>query len=111
MNADGRRLKRVLGFGLICVYLRLSAVALFAHEPITTKVTWNKEVVRILTQRCLGCHREGGVAPMSLARYDEARPWAKAIKEEVLEQRMPPWHAAKGFGDFSTDRALTMLEK
>jgi hypothetical protein len=100
-----------LSSGFICVYLCSSVVALFAHDPITTKVTWNKEVVRILTQRCLGCHREGGVAPMSLATYAEARPWAKAIKEEVLEQRMPPWHAAKGFGDFFNDRALTMLEK
>jgi hypothetical protein len=27
-----------------------------------------------------------------------ARPWAKAIKEEILERRMPPSQAVKGFG-------------
>jgi hypothetical protein len=70
-----------------------------AHEPITTKVRFNKEVIRILQRSCLGCHRPGGIA-MSLATYEEARPWAKAIKEEILEKRMPPWHAVKGYGEF-----------
>src|SRR5436853_3260568 len=80
-----------------------------AHEPITTKVRFNKEVVRILSRSCLGCHHPDGIA-MSLATYDEARPWAKAIKEEVLNKRMPPWHAVKGFGDFRNAPALTQRE-
>jgi hypothetical protein len=81
-----------------------------AHEPITTKLTWTKEISRIVYQRCLVCHREGGRAPMSLATYDEARPWAKAIKEEVLERRMPPWGAVKGFGEFRNDASLLERE-
>ncbi len=47
---------------------------------------------------------------MSLGTYAEARPWAKAIKDEILERRMPPWNAAKGFADYSNDRSLTQLE-
>jgi len=39
--------------------------------------------------------------------YKEARPWAEAVKEEVLARRMPPWGAVKGFGDFRNDQALT----
>jgi hypothetical protein len=39
--------------------------------------------------------------------YREARPWAEAIKQQVLERRMPPWNAVKGFGDFRDDRGLT----
>jgi hypothetical protein len=81
-----------------------------AHEPITTKVRFNKEVVRILQRNCISCHREGGIAPMSLATYEEARPWAKAIKEEVLEKRMPPWLPVKGYGEFSNAPALTQHE-
>lgn len=80
-----------------------------AHEPITTKVRFNKEVVRILQRSCLGCHHPNGIA-MSLATYDEARPWAKAIKEEVLNKRMPPWHAVRGFGDFRNAPPLTQRE-
>ncbi|HET9529398.1 MAG TPA: hypothetical protein VFQ92_03545, partial [Blastocatellia bacterium] len=81
-----------------------------AHEPITTKVRFNKEVVRILSRSCLGCHRPGGIAPMSLATYEEARPWAKAIKEEMLEKRMPIWHAVQGYGDFRNAPPLTQRE-
>jgi hypothetical protein len=43
---------------------------------------------------------------MSLITYDEARPWAKAIRDEVGERRMPPWGAVKGFGQFRDDKSL-----
>jgi hypothetical protein len=76
------------------------------HDVITTKITFDREIVRIVYARCAICHREGGSA-FSLASYGEARPWAKAIQEEVLERRMPPWGAVKGFGDFRDDQALT----
>jgi len=76
------------------------------HDIITTKITWDREISRILYTRCAGCHVKGGTA-FSLATYAEARPWAVAIKEEVEERRMPPWGAVKGFGDFRNDEALT----
>ncbi|MBL8223215.1 MAG: thiol-disulfide isomerase, partial [Bryobacterales bacterium] len=47
---------------------------------MTTKLTFNGEIIRIIQQRCGSCHRDGGSAPMSLLTYEEARPWAKAIK-------------------------------
>ncbi|MBS1831585.1 MAG: cytochrome c [Acidobacteria bacterium] len=80
-----------------------------AHEFFSTKVTWTREISRIVAKRCLGCHSEGGKA-FSLASFAAARPWAKAIKEEVLSRRMPPWGAAKGFGDFAGDQALSQEE-
>jgi hypothetical protein len=73
---------------------------------ITTKVTWTREISRLVCKRCISCHREGGSA-FSLVSYQEARPWAKAIKEETLERRMPPWAAVKGFGTFQDDQGLT----
>jgi hypothetical protein len=76
------------------------------HDVITTKITFDREIIRIVHARCAICHREGGSA-FSLTSYSEARPWAKAIQEEVLERRMPPWGAVKGFGDFRDDQALT----
>jgi hypothetical protein len=80
---------------------------LYAHDPITTQVTWNREIIRLLTARCVSCHHDGGAA-FSLATYDDARPWAKAIKEETLERRMPPFAAVKGFADLRDDQSLTM---
>ncbi|MGA2596865.1 MAG: cytochrome c [Bryobacteraceae bacterium] len=79
---------------------------LYAHDVITTKVTWSREISRLAYARCVSCHRDGGSA-FSLTTYAEARPWAKAIKEEVNERRMPPWGAVKGFGEFRDDQGLT----
>src|SRR5215469_12778814 len=76
------------------------------HDIITTKITWNREISRIVYNRCAGCHHATGTA-FSLATYAEARPWAASIKEEVEQRRMPPWGAVKGFGDFRNDEALS----
>jgi hypothetical protein len=85
------------------------SAGLRGHELITTKLTWSKEVSRIVYQRCAQCHRPEGAA-FSLLRYEEARPWAKAIQEQVLQRKMPPWNAVKGFGAFLHDRGLSQEE-
>jgi hypothetical protein len=87
----------------------MGAGAARAHEPITTKLTWTQEISRIVYKRCVSCHHEGGAA-FSLMTYDDARPWAKAMREEVLERRMPPWGAVDGVGAFRENPSLTALE-
>jgi hypothetical protein len=78
----------------------------WGHDVITTKVTFDREIIRLVNAHCISCHRDGGTA-FSLATYKDARPWAKAIGDEVLHRRMPPWGAVKGFGDFRNDVGLT----
>jgi len=85
------------------------AQAAFAHDVISTKLLWTQEISRIMYQRCASCHREGGSA-MSLMTYEEARPWAKAIRDEVISRRMPPWGAVKGVGEFRGDPSLSQIE-
>src|SRR5262249_41311527 len=76
-----------------------------------TKVMFNKEVIRILENNCLGCHAQGKIkADIPLTTYEEARPWAKAIKEEVLEKRMMPYQAVKGYGSFAHDYTLAQRD-
>ena len=96
---------RSFRMGVIALIACLSFPA-FAHDIITTPVTWNREMSRIFYSRCVVCHRDGGAA-FSMTEYPETFPWRTAIKEEVLERRMPPWGAVKGFGDFRNDQALT----
>src|SRR5262245_34295291 len=81
-----------------------------SHEPVTTKIRFNKEIVRIFQDHCLACHQPGSNTKVFLHNYASARPWAKAIKEEVLDRRMPPSQAVKGFGQFEDDHALTQHE-
>jgi hypothetical protein len=83
--------------------------AALAHDTITTKLLWTQEISRIVNRHCISCHREGASA-MSLATYDDARPWAKAIRDEVLARRMPPWGAVKGVGEFRGDPSLSQIE-
>jgi len=90
------------------VVLALTPAA-FAHDTITTKLLWTQEISRLMNKHCVSCHREGGGA-MSLATYDDARPWAKAIRDEVLGRRMPPWGAVKGVGEFRGDPSLSQIE-
>ena len=73
----------------------------------TSKVTFANQVVRIFQQSCQQCHRPGQMAPMSLLTYQEARPWAKSIKQKVQGREMPPWHADPRYGEFVNDRRLT----
>lgn len=77
-----------------------------AHDPNGTPITWNREISRIVYERCASCHREGGTS-FSLMTYQEAQPYASAIKDSVLSRRMPPWGAVKGFGNFRNDQGLT----
>jgi len=91
------------------IVLLLACWSALAHEPITTNLTWNKEISRVLYRRCVSCHRPDGRA-FSLLTYEEARPWAKGIRDEVLNRRMPPWDAVKGVGEFRDDASLSLAE-
>ncbi len=82
--------------------------ALSAHDIITTNLTYTRDISRIFSQRCASCHSENASIP--LTNYEDTRPWAVAIKEQVLARTMPPWGAVKGFGDLAPDGALSQEE-
>ena len=76
-----------------------------------SKVTYGSHVAKIMSQRCVECHREGEIAPFSLTDYDEVAGWSDMIAEVVQDERMPPWHASGGHGHFANDRSLSDDEK
>jgi hypothetical protein len=95
---------------LVCsAFFFIAETPLRSHDVITTKLTWNREISRLVYKRCAGCHHAGGAA-MDLTSYEAARPWAKAVRDEVLTRRMPPWGAVKGVGDFAGDPSLSQPE-
>ena len=100
--------RRVVRF-LAVLFIVGAGFVVNAHDVFSTKITYSREISRLIYKRCASCHGEGG-SSFSLTTFEEARPWAKAIKEEVLERRMPPFGAVKGFGDLRDDRALTQEE-
>ncbi len=72
--------------------------------------TFSKDVAAIFHAKCAQCHRPGEPTPFSTLTYKDVRPWAKSIKEKVVNREMPPWHADPHFGQFSNDRRLTDAE-
>jgi hypothetical protein len=87
----------------------LAVTAACAHDPITTNLTWTGEISRVVYKHCANCHHPGGRA-FSLLSYEDARPWAKAMRDEVLARRMPPWGPVKGVGEFRDDPSLSQPE-
>lgn len=88
----------------------LSAVVLCLVASAAPEVTFHKNVEPILQKSCQECHRPGEIGPMPLLTFEQARPWAKAIKGAVLQNKMPPWPADPHYGKFSNDRSLTKQE-
>ena len=106
-------MKRTLRLSLTAVAaLLLVAIASFDHASASapTAVTFTKDVAPIFFSKCAACHRPGEIAPMSLLTYKDARPWARSIKEKVVNRDMPPWHADPQHGAFKNDRRLSDKE-
>ena len=83
----------------------LAAVPALAAGP-----TFSKDVAPILYKSCVECHRPDAMAPMALISYEDARPWARAIKQKVTRREMPPWGADPTIGRFSNDVSLKQSE-
>ena len=84
------------------------------RAPYEGTPTFAKHVSPLLQRSCVGCHRPGSIAPMSLITYDQVRPWARAIRERVSRspsdpERMPPWFIEKNVGiqRFKDDPSLS----
>ncbi len=106
-------MKKTILFITLCTF----GVSLYFTNSVSsnvnrakTNLTFTKHVAPILQNRCEECHRAGGVAPMSLVTFEEARPWAKSIREKVVNRTMPPFHATGAIGRYQHDPRLTEAE-
>ncbi len=56
-----------------------------------TVPTYTRDIAPIMQEVCMRCHVEGGLGPMAFSTYEEVRPWAPMIRQEVAIRHMPPW--------------------
>ena len=101
---------RTISVGIV-IAVGIAAVAGRAQAPAQA-VTFTKDVAPILQRACQNCHREGNIGPMPLLTYQEARPWARSIKQQVVQRNMPPWFEdrAVGIQKFKNDPSLSDQE-
>jgi hypothetical protein len=94
---------------LVSIAVFAAASAPGAQVPAGRPVTFTKDVAPILQKSCQKCHRPGSIGPMSLITYEDARPWAKSIRNRVSQRQMPPWHVDRTIGvrSFKDDPSLT----
>ena len=97
LQADGDRPAKAGRYVCAIVIATLAAQTVGAHKPVTSKYTYTEDVYPIVSRECGACHAPGGVAPMSLLTYDDARPWAESIRLELAAGHMPPWFGDPGF--------------
>jgi len=103
------RTKLHLGAGVLAVAgLGVFSAAISAQSPAEKSVTFSKDVAPIFQAKCQSCHEPNSIAPMSLVTYQDARPWARSIKERVGARQMPPWHIDRNVGvqKFKNDMSL-----
>lgn len=98
----------VTGFGVAMLLLG-GGVTANAAEPGEAP-TFAKDVAPILYDNCVACHRPNHLAPMSLVSYDDARPWARAVKSKVVAREMPPWGADTSVRAYKNDTSLSQDE-
>jgi mono/diheme cytochrome c family protein len=108
MSGRGFNMWRRLPTLTIGAVLAAALPAIAADTPAKA-VTFSKDVAPIFQAKCQECHQPNSIAPMSLITFQEARPWARSIKERVSQRQMPPWHIDRSVGvqKFKNDMSLS----
>jgi hypothetical protein len=96
---------------MVSVRIGVVLSALLVSVPALAQTpTFAKDVAPIFYSKCVECHRPTMFAPMSLVKYDDARPWARSIRNRVATRTMPPWGADPAHGVFKNDPRLSEKE-
>jgi len=96
-------------FGLPLLASLVATTRVHTDDPVSSSVRYTGEIVRIFDRKCAPCHAADSLA-MPLSTYRDVRDWGRAIREEIVEQRMPPWSAARGYARIRNEPALTARE-
>src|SRR5437899_5513850 len=104
----GQLMRPLLGASSVALLATLAAAPMQAQNR-SEAITYAKDIAPIFQEKCEICHRAEGMAPMSLATYNDVRPWLRSIKRKVEGRDMPPWYVDKtvGIQKFANDRSLS----
>ena len=71
------------------------------------QISYEKTIAPMLMDKCVACHRTGGIGPWQMTSYDMIKGFAPMIREVVRTQRMPPWDVDPHYSVFRNDRGLS----
>ncbi|MDF1751267.1 MAG: redoxin domain-containing protein [Verrucomicrobiales bacterium] len=81
------------------------------RAPVSSSVTYYKDVLPVLQTHCIECHRKGQIGPFSMSHYRRVSGWADTMLETIEDGRMPPWHADPTVGHFQNSRHMPESDK
>jgi hypothetical protein len=81
-----------------------------AKRSAHAQISYEKTIAPLLEEKCVACHREGGIGPWAMTSYEMIKGFAPMIREVVRTKRMPPWHVDPHYGVWKNDRGLTAEE-
>ena len=89
----------------------LAAQPAAEQAPAPATPTFAKDITPIFQRSCQQCHQPGSIGPMSLVTYQDARPWARSIKQKVMAGEMPPYRYDRHVGIQRLKHDLRLSEK
>jgi mono/diheme cytochrome c family protein len=95
---------------MIPVLLAVGLAVVAASEATAQDApTFSEDVAPILFANCVRCHQPDGIGPMPLMSYEQARTYARRIRQKVSDREMPPWHLDKtvGIQEYKNDISLS----
>jgi mono/diheme cytochrome c family protein len=78
-----------------------------SHLTSSTAPAYYRDVLPILRQHCMVCHRAEGLGPMSFETYDAVRRYAFLIRNAAVDRTMPPSFSVPLAGRVTNDPSLT----
>jgi mono/diheme cytochrome c family protein len=73
-------------------------VTFASADGVDVDVTYAKDVASIIQKNCTVCHRPGGIGPIDLVDYDDAKRYARRIRRQVSNRLMPPYYYDNDIG-------------
>lgn len=62
-------------------------------EPVEEKIVYTRDIAKIVNEKCITCHRDGGGGPFALNTYESLKGRSGMMKHVLSNKLMPPWFA------------------
>jgi len=73
-------------------------------------ISYTKDVVPILMDKCVDCHQPNGIAPWHMNSYQMVKTFSPMIREAIRRDRMPPFDADNHYRAFAKNENLSAAE-
>lgn len=82
----------------------------FYNSLLAQQYNYSEHIAPIIYEKCTGCHRSGGIAPVRFENYNQVYSRAGQIDYYTSSRIMPPWPPDNSYRKFAHDRSLTNEE-